>query len=141
MNRDFKSAASENQRVLEYYKTPGINDIISSNYFQNAEIISNLLTRIMDDENGKYALFMKLASNEKQIKLLILSGESFKKQVGDLEEKLVAMDGLSGKVKKLEKEKTMLQQQINRLKEIDLNTDPVGSKHPAEEIMPLNNNI
>lgn len=140
MNRDFKSAARENQRVLEYYKTLGTNDIISSNYIQNAEIISKLLTRIMDDESRKQALFMKLASNEEQLELLTLSAESFKKKAGDLEKKLMAMDGLSGKVKRLEKEKKMLQQQIDRLKEIDLNPDPVGSKHQAEEVMPLINN-
>ncbi len=132
MNKNFKAAARENQRILEYYKTPGTNHMISSNYLQNAEIISELLTRIMDDDNRKQVLFIKLMSNEEQIELLTLSAGSFKKKAGALEKKLAAMEGLSGKVKILEKEKKMLQQQIDRLKEIDLNLNPVGSKPSTE---------
>ncbi|MCP4719089.1 MAG: hypothetical protein GY860_06490 [Desulfobacteraceae bacterium] len=132
MNKNFKAAARENQRILEYYKIFGTNHMILSNYLQNAEIISELLTRIMDDDNRKQVLFMNLASNEEQIELLTLSAGSLKKKAGALEKKLAAMEGLSEKVKILEKEKKMLQQQIDRLKEIDLNPNPVGSKPSAE---------
>jgi len=133
LKKDFKAAAGENQRILEYYSlTPGMKGMASSNSAQNAEIISELLARIMDGENRQQTLSMIIESNENQIRILTLSTESFKKKAGVIGKKLAALDGLSVKVKNLEEEKKLLQQQIDRLKEIDLNQDPVGSKLPIE---------
>jgi len=133
LNKDFKAAADENQRVLDYYsQISDMDDMVLANYVQIAGIISELLIRIMEDEYRERTLSMRIESSEEQIKALTLSGESFKKKAAALEKKIAGMDRLAGKVKALEKEKALLQHQINQLKEIDLNPDPVGSKQTAE---------
>lgn len=141
LNNDFKGAADENRRILKYYsRLPDTDDMVSSNYLQNAGIIAELLTRIMADEKQKQSLLMKIESNEKQIKILTLSLGSFKRKADALEKKLADMDLLTHRVKTLEKEKETLQQQIHQLKKIDLNPNPVGSKQPTAGFMPANSN-
>lgn len=138
LNKDFKSAAKENQRVLQYYNSiPYMDDIILSNYVQNAQIISDLLARIMDDEEKKLALYGKILHYEEQIK-------SLKKKAGAQKEKQEDMVMLNEKMETLENEKKLLQQQIDRLKEIDLNPDkiignpdPSESKQPGEKFTPV----
>ncbi len=131
LDKDFTAAARENQRILEYYsQTPGPHDMVLSNYVQNAEILSELLVRILEDEKSKQALSMEIASNEEKIKAMTLSWGEFKKTADGMEKKLKGMEQLSGKVKTLEEEKKLLQQQIDQLKEIDLN--PVGTKPLTE---------
>jgi len=132
LKKDFEAAVAENQRILEYYsQTADMNDVVSSNYAQNAEIISELLARVMEAEYRERTLSRIIEFNEKQVKTLTLSSEFFENKTGVLEKKMEDMDRLSGKVKALEKEKEMLQQQIDQLKKIDLNPDP-GSKQAAE---------
>jgi hypothetical protein len=132
-NKDFKAAAVENQRILDGYSDlSDMNDMVSANYVQTAEIISELLTRIMEDEYRERTLSMQIVSCEEQIKVLRLSSGSFKKKAAALEKKIADMDRLAEKAIALEKEKALLQQQINQLKEIDLNPDPVGSNQTAE---------
>ena len=148
LNKDFKSAAKENQHVLKYYRRiPDMDDIILSNYVENAQIISDLLIRIMDDEEKKLALYGKILLNEEQIKVLTLKAGSLKKKADAQKKKLEDMDMLFGKIKTLENEKKLLQKQIDRLKEIDLNPDkiignpiPSGPKHPSEKLAPIINN-
>lgn len=133
LNKDFEAAVTENQRILEYYsQISDMNDVISLNYAQNAEIISELLARIMEDEYREQTLSRIIQSTEEQIKALTLSSEFFENKAHALEKKMEDMDRLSGKVNALEKEKEMLQQQIDQLKKIDLNPDPVRSKQAAE---------
>ena len=133
LKKDFEAAVAENQRILEYYsQISDMNDMASSNYVQTAEIISELLARIMEDEYRERTLSRIIESTEVQIKALTLSSELFKNKAHALEKKMKDMNRLSGKVKALEKEKEMLQQQIDQLKKIDLNPDPVRSKQAAE---------
>lgn len=132
LNKNFEAAAAENQRILEYYsQNSDMNNVVSLNYVQNAEIISELLTRIMEDEYREQTLSRIIESTEEQIKTLALSSEFFEKKAHALGKNMDDMNRLFGKIKALEKEKEMLQQQIDQLKEIDLNPDP-GSKQAAE---------
>jgi septal ring factor EnvC (AmiA/AmiB activator) len=133
LDKDFEAAVTENQRILEYYsQITGKNDVASSNYALSAEVISELLTRIMEDEYREQTLSRIIESTENQIKVITLSREFFEKKAHALEKKMDDMDRLSGKVTALEKEKEMLQQQIDQLKKIDLNPDPVRSKQATE---------
>ena len=141
MNKDYPSAAKENQHILEYYsRISDTDDIILSNYIQNARIISDLLTQITEDQEKKQALYGKIQLHEEQIKELALVQVSLEKKTEALTKKLTDMDLLAKKNKILETEKNLLQNQINRLKEIDLNPDkilgnpdPVETGHPVDE--------
>jgi len=133
LDKDFEAAITENQRILEYYgQTFDMNDVISLNYALSAEIISELLTRIMEDAYREQTLSRIIESTENQIKVITLSREFFEKKAHALGKKMEDMDRLSEKVNALEKEKEMLQQQIDQLKKIDLNPDPVRSKQATE---------
>ena len=121
---------------------PETEDVILSNYVQTSRIISLLLTRILGDIEKKLALHQKILLYEKQIDALDVSEKSLIKKTEIQNTKLAA---LSLKIKALEDEKKLLQNQIRRLKEIDLNSDktmgkpgPEGPK--AEEVMPKTDN-
>lgn len=141
LNEDYASAVGESQRILEYYsRMPETDDLILSNYVQTSQIISLLLTRILSDIEKKLALNQEILLNEKLINELAVSEKSLIKKTEIQNNKLAA---LSLKIKTLEDEKKLLQNQIKRLKEIDLNSgktigkpDPEGPKYKAEEFMP-----
>ena len=121
---------------------PENDDLILSNYVQTSRIISLLLTRILSDIEKQLALNQKILLYEKQIDVLAVSEKSLIKKTEIQNTKLA---GLSLKIKTLEDEKKLLQNQIKRLKEIDLNSDktigkpgPEGTK--AEEFMPKSDN-
>lgn len=139
MNKDYPSAAKENQFILEYYsRISDANDIILSNYVQHARIITDLLSQIRENEDQKQALSKKIQVYEEQIKALALSEESLKKRTETLEKKITAMEALATKNKTLKTEKKLLENQINRLKEIDLNPDKtVGNPDPQETAHPI----
>lgn len=133
MDMDFESAARETQRILEYYSgISGKNDIILSNYVETARIISDLLTRIMEDEKKKQALHGEIRLKEKKIKALTLTKVSLKKKVDTQKEKLADMETVFEKLKGLENENNRLQKQIDQLKQIDLTPDKIiGNPDPA----------
>ncbi|MCM2283718.1 MAG: hypothetical protein NDI81_03000 [Desulfobacula sp.] len=141
LNEDYASAVKESQRILEYYsRMPETKDVILSNYVQTSRIISFLLTRILDDIEKKLALHQEILAYEKQMDTLVVSEKSLIKKTEAQNNKLAV---LSLKIKALEDEKKLLQNQIQRLKEIDLNSDKTmgkpgqeGSK--AEESRPKN---
>ncbi len=141
LNEDYTSAAGESQRILEYYsRIPQTDDVILSNYVQSARVLSLLLTRILDDREKQLALNREILKYEKQINALAASEKSLIKKTESQNSKLSV---LSLKIKTLEDEKKLLQNKIERLKEIDLNPDktigkpgPEGLKYKAEEIMP-----
>lgn len=143
LNEDYASAIGESQRILEYYsRMPETEDVILSNYVQTSRIISLLLTRILGDIEKKLALHQKILLYEKQIDALDVSEKSLIKKTEIQNTKLAA---LSLKIKTLEDEKKLLQNQIRRLKEIDLNSDKtIGKPGPegpkAEEFMPKSDN-
>jgi len=127
LNKDFKSAARENQRMLKYYsRTPDMNDIILSNYIENRRIISDLLTRILDDEKRAQTLYGKFQLDMKQIKALTLKAESLKKSAAALIKQLAGMDALVEKIKTIENENRLLQKQIEQLKQIDLKPNKIS---------------
>ena len=138
LNKDYKSAAKENQRRLKYYSNiPYADDIILSNYVQNAQIISDLLDRIIEDEETRIALYGKILHHEEQIK-------SLKKKTSAQKEKQEDMAVLNEKMENLENEKKLLQEQIDRLKEIDLNQDKIirnpdteRPKQPGDKVTPV----
>jgi hypothetical protein len=133
LDKDFEAAVTENQRILEdYSQISDMNDVALSNYALSAEVISELLARIMEDAYRERTLSRIIQSTEGQIKALILSSELFENKAHALGKKMEDMDRLSEKVNVLEKEKEMLQQQIDQLKKIDLNPDPVRSKQATE---------
>lgn len=141
LEKNFKSAERENQRILNYYKKiTNINDMVLSNYIKNSRLISDLLTRIIADEKEIHALYEKTRLDEEQTKVLILATSLLKKEVDVLEKKLLGMNKLVKKIQNLKNENKGLQDQIERLKEIDLNPDKVtgnpdmdGEKKPAEK--------
>ena len=102
-----------------------MDDIVLSNYVENAQIIFDLLTQIMDGEEKKRALYGKILLNRKQIKALTLRAGSLKKKTNAQKKQLKDMHTLFEKIKALENEKKLLQKQIDRLKEIDLNPDKI----------------
>lgn len=108
---------------------PETGDVILSNYVQTSRIISLLLTRILDDIEKKLALNREILAYEKQIDTLVGSEKSLIKKTEAQNNKLAA---LSLKIKTLEDEKKRLQNQIRRLKEIDLNSDKTMGK-PGQE--------
>lgn len=148
LKKDFKSAARENQRMVKYYESlPDTKDIISSNYNQKTDIISDLLAQILDDEEKKLALYGRILLHEEEIKTLTLTTGSLKKKVNDQQKKLKDMAALLERIKTLENEKTLLQKQIDQLKEIDLNPDKItgnpglsGPKYPLGKVIPAMNN-
>lgn len=141
MEKDYPSAAKENQYILEYYsRISDTDDIILSNYIQNARIISDLLTQITEDQKKKQALYEKNQLSEEQIKELVLVQISLENKTEALKKEVTDMDLLAKKNKILEIEKKLLQNQIDRLKEIDLNPDkilenpePAETGHPVDE--------
>jgi hypothetical protein len=143
LNENYASAIGESQRILEYYsRMPETDDVILSNYVQTSRIISLLLTRILGDIEKKLALHQKILLYEKQIDAVAVSEKSLIKKTEIQNTKLAA---LSLKIKALEDEKKLLQNQIRRLKEIDLNSDKTigkpGLEGPkAEEFMPKTDN-
>ena len=119
---------------------PETGDVILSNYVQTSRIISLLLTRILGDIEKKLALHQEILVYEKRLDTLVVSEKSLMKKTEAQNNKLAV---LSLKIKTLEDEKKLLQNQIRRLKEIDLNSDKTmgkpgqeGSK--AEESRPKN---
>ncbi|WP_092232234.1 hypothetical protein [Desulfobacula phenolica] len=130
---DFQSAERETQRILEYYSgVTGMNDIILSNYIENTRIISNLLTRIMEDEKKKQAFIREIRLKEEKITALTLTAGSLKKKADVQQEQLADMEKVVEKLKFLENEKNRLQKQIEQLKQIDLNPDKIiGKPDPA----------
>lgn len=143
LNEDYASAVKESQRILEYYsRMPETGDVILSNYVQTSRIISLLLTRTLGDIEKKLALSQEILAYEKKIDALVVSEKSLIKKTAAQNNKLAA---LSLKIKTLEDEKKQLQNQIRRLKEIDLNSGKTmgkpgqgGSKYNAEESRPKN---
>jgi len=141
LNEDYASAVGESQRILEYYnRMPETDDVILSNYVQTSRIISLLLTRILGDIEKKLAFNQEILLYEKQLNELAVSEKSLIKKTEIQNNKLA---GLSLKIKTLEDEKKLLQNQIKRLKEIDLNSDktmgkpgPEGTIYKVEEFMP-----
>ncbi len=145
LEKDFKSAEKENQRIREYYRQlSNVNRVAVSNEIQNTQLISHLLTRIIGDENEIQALNGKIRIDEKQINIMSQSNESLQKQVDTLKKNTADAGGLQKKINILVSEKQMLQKQIEQLKEIDLNPDkligdqnPGENKTPAEKLTPL----
>lgn len=143
LNEDYASAVKESQRILEYYSgMPETEDVILSNYVQTSRIISLLLTRILGDIEKKLALNQENLLYEKRLHTLVVSEKSLIKKTEAQNNKLAV---LSLKIKTLEDEKKLLQNQIRRLKEIDLNSDKTmgkpgqeGSEYKAEESRPKN---
>lgn len=138
LEKDFKSAEKENQRIREYYqRLPNVNDMALSNNIQNTQLISDLLTRIIGNEKETQALYGKIRMDEKQIKILNLTNKSLQQQVDTLKKNTADMDNLQKRITSLASEKKSLQEQIERLKEIDLNPDKVtGDQNPDEKKVP-----
>jgi len=138
LEKDFESAEKENQRIREYYRQlSNVNEVAVSNEIQNTQLISDLLTRIIGNENEIQALYGKIRMDEEQIKILNLTNESVQKQVDTLEKNTADAGALKKKITILVSEKKLLQKQIERLKEIDLNPDKViGGQNPGEKKVP-----
>lgn len=136
LKNDFKSAARENQRMLQYFsRFTDSKDIITSNYDQNAQILSDLLTRIMDDIKKTQALTRKIQNSENRIKALALTVGSYKKKAAVSQKKLADRDKLIEKIKTLER-------QIERLKQIDLNSDKItGNPDKPKDNQPIEKRI
>ena len=145
LQKEFEPAEQENQRMLDYYnRLTTALDPVESNYMQNAVLISNLLTRIMDDKKEIQTLYEKIQMDEAQIKTMNLKSGSLKKHADTLEKKTADMNTLHKKIQQLENEKKQLQKQIDQLKEIDLKADqvigiqePVEKKEPEQKLIPL----
>lgn len=120
-NKDFKSASRENQRLLKYLsENADMTEMVSLNSIKSARTTSHLLTRIMADAKNKQTLSAKIQSDEKQIKSLNLMIDVLKQTAAAQQKKIVEMNRLLERIKILESEKELLQQQMDRLKEIDL---------------------
>jgi TolA-binding protein len=110
-----------------------MTDRVSLNYIKNAMTISHLLTQIMAEDKNKQALYAKIQSDKKQIKSLNLRIESLGQTAASQQNKIVEIDKLIEQVNTLENEKKLLQQQLNRLKEIDLTPNNIiGNTVPSE---------
>lgn len=124
--------------MLSYYnQLADEQDPVIFNYMKHALLISNLLTRIMDDKKEIQALYGKIRMNEAQIKMMNKKSTALKKHADTLEKKTADMTMLNKKIQQLKKEKEQLQKQIEQLKKIDLKADQaIGIQEPEEKKEP-----
>ncbi|MCG8639185.1 MAG: hypothetical protein MI862_05590 [Desulfobacterales bacterium] len=113
-NKDFQAASTANLAMLKKNQNsfkPG--DTVTANYLIQARINQRLLAQTLSDQEQKASLFKRIQQDKDKQKRERQSVQAFKEEI----------HGLNKKIKTLEKEKSELEKQIERMKQIDLNKD------------------
>jgi hypothetical protein len=118
-DNDFKSAARDNDQVLEYYKTRfHAGDNVLANYVRQVEINQTLLARIISDQGRIISDQGRILSLSDKFQSCAKNQQEDKHRIESLS---LQTNKLTEQIKKLETEKHLLEEQIMRLKQIDLN--------------------